>query len=191
MGFFTETRIHFGNSALDKKAVRFIRKSYYKNFSGVKSIGIVWDASKINEFPVLSRFHQSMHERNIEVTIIGYYAGKELPDQFTAIRFLTCIRRNELSFLYHPDSPEAEKFINTRFSILIDINFDNIFPLTCISVLSRADFKIGLMDNTNNHEIFDLMMDIKKPVKVDEYLTQVIRYLEMINSDSKVKAETI
>jgi hypothetical protein len=35
------------------------------------------------------------------------------------------------------------------------------------------------------------MMELKKPVKVDEYLTQVIHYLEMINSESTVKAETI
>jgi hypothetical protein len=132
-----------------------------------------------------------MHDRNIDVTIIGYYPEKELPNQLTAIRFLTCIRKNEVNFVYHPVSAETDKFINTRFNILIDINFDKIFPLTCVTVLSKAGFKVGLLDTKNNNDIFDLMMELKKPVNVEEYLIQVIFYLEMINSESTVKAETV
>jgi hypothetical protein len=191
MGFLTETRINFGNSVLARKTSRFTRKPYYRNFSDVRNIGIVWDASKTQEFPVLSRFHQKMHDRNIDVTIIGYYPEKELPNQLTAIRFLTCIRKNEVNFVYHPVSAETDKFINTRFNILIDINFDKIFPLTCVTVLSKAGFKVGLLDTKNNNDIFDLMMELKKPVNVEEYLIQVIFYLEMINSESTVKAETV
>jgi hypothetical protein len=191
MGFFTDTRLHFGNLVLAKKASRFTRKPYYRNFFNVRNIGIVWDASKIQEFPVLSRFHQKMHDRNIDVTVIGYYPGKELPDQYTAIRFLTCLRKEEVNFFYLPVSAEADKFTGIRFDILIDINFDNIFPLACVTVLSKAGFKVGLLDTKRNSDIFDLMMELKKPVNVEEYLTQVILYLEMINSESTVKAETI
>lgn len=191
MGFFNETRLQFGNSILDKKTSRFIRKPFYRNFANVRNIGIVWDASKPEEFTILAKFYQKMHERNIDVTIIGYYPGKELPDQYTAIRYLTCMKKREINFFYIPVSAEAEKFINTRFNLLIDINFDKLFPLTCISALSKADFKVGLLDPKDNSDTFDLMMELKKPVKVDEYLTQVIHYLEMINSESTVKAETI
>jgi hypothetical protein len=48
--------------------------------------------------------------------------------------------------------------------------------------LSNARLKIGLFDSTNGNTAFDLMMDIKKPVNVDDYLNQVIHYLEMIKS---------
>ncbi len=191
MGFFTETRLYIGNSILDKKASRFARKPFYRNFANVRNIGIVWDASKPEEFTILAKFYQKMHERNIDVTVIGYYQGKELPDQYTAIRYLTCIRKREVNFFYMPVSAEADKFINTRFNLLIDINFDKQFPLTCISVLSKAGFRVGLLDTENYSDIFDLMMELKKPVKIDEYLTQVIHYLEIINSESTVKAETI
>jgi len=191
MGFFTETRINIGNSILTKKASRFTRKTYYRNFTGVRNIGIVWDASKTEEFAILSRFYQKMHDRNIDVTVIAYFPGKELPDQYTAIRYLTCIRKDEINFFYLPVSPEADKFINIRFNILIDINFRKIFPLTCISVLSRAGFKVGLLDKENNSDTFDLMMELKRPINIEDYLTQVIHYLEMINAEQKVKAETI
>jgi len=191
MGFFTETRMHIGNSILAKKASRHSRKPYYRNFGDVKTIGIVWDASRSEEFASLSKFYQQMHDRNIEVFIIGYYQGKELPNQYTAIRYLTCLREKEVNFFYLPLTPEADKFINTRYNILIDVNFNRIFPLTWMTVLSKAGFKVGLTDHVNHNDPFDLMIELKRPVKIDEYLTHVIHYLEMINADATVKVETI
>ena len=45
-------------------------------------------------------------------------------------------------------------------------------------------FKVGLFESETTDTPFDLMMDIKNPVDVDNYLNQVIHYLEMINSDN-------
>lgn len=184
MELFRDTRLKIGNSVLAKKLSRIKRKSSYQGFEHIKKIGIAWDASKIDDFASLSRFHQKMSERNIDVKILGYYPGKELPDQLTAIRFLACVRRKELSFFYIPSSSEAETFINTRFDILIDINFDRVFPLKYITALSSAAFKTGLFISEEDSSTFDLMMEIKKPIQVDHYLTQVVHYLEMINSKS-------
>ena len=36
---------------------------------------------------------------------------------------------------------------------------------------------------------FDLMMELKKPVNVEDYLNQVIHYLEMINSGTVQKVD--
>jgi len=182
MELFKNIRLKLGQSALKKKMSHTRRKVNYSNIALVKNIGIVWDASKTADFPGLSRFHQKMHERNIEVTIIGYFPGKELPDQYTAIRYLTCIRKTELSYDYHPIAREADEFSRTRFDILIDINFDKLFPLQYISSLSNAGFKVGLAESGSSDPVFDLMIEIKKPVDVEAYLSQVMHYLEMINS---------
>ena len=90
---------------------------------------------------------------------------------------------------YVPVSSEAEKFINTMFDILIDINFEKVFPIHFISSLSKASFKVGLFDKETNNSTFDLMMELKKPVHVEDYLANVIRYLEMINSGSLEQAD--
>ncbi|MBP1666921.1 MAG: hypothetical protein H6Q23_1781 [Bacteroidetes bacterium] len=185
MEFFENTRLKIGNSILVKKMERARRKTYYSEISQVKNIGIVWDASKTKEFGFLSRFHQKMHEeRNIEVKIIGYYPGKELPDQYTALRYLSCIRKNELNLFYTPVSTETDYFIKTRFDVLIDINFEKIFPLNYITSLSVSSFKVGIYDSVNNSSNFDLMIELKKPYQVDKYLDEVIHYLEMIKSGS-------
>ena len=184
MELFKNTRLKIGNSILSKRAAKVNRKIYYSNITEVKSIGIVWDASKTKDFSYLSKFHQKMHERNIEVKIIGYYGGKELPDQYTALRYLSCIRKNEINYFYIPVSTETEFFIKNRFDVLIDINFDNIFQLHYITSLSLASFKVGLFDKERNSSSMDLMIELKKPYQVENFLNEIIRYLEMIKSES-------
>jgi len=189
MELFREIRLKIGHSILSKKTGKVKRKVYYSNISRIKNIGIIWDASKTEDFLSLSEFHQSMNERNINVTILGYYPGKELPDKYTALRYLSCIRRKEISFFYIPLSEEADSFSNKMFDILIDINFEKLFPLSYISALSKASFKVGLFDPVTNSNTFDLMIELKKPVAVKDYLTNVVHYLEMINSGSSVKID--
>jgi hypothetical protein len=187
MELFRNTRLKIGNSILLKKIARARRTISYTDISRIKKIGIIWDATRTIDFSTLSRFHQKMHERGVDVKVLGYYPGKELPDQYTAIRFLSCIRRKELSFFYVPLSTEADVFMNTRFDVLIDINFDRVFPLRYMTALSSSFFKVGLFGSEADSSVFDLMMEIKKPVQVENYLTQVIHYLEMINSGSTAK----
>jgi len=186
MELFENTRLKIGNSIFSKNILKTKRKVTYGGIHLIKKIGIVWDASKTGEFSGLSKFHQKMQERNIDVKILGYYPGKELPDQLTAIRFLSCIKRKELNFFYIPVSTEADVFISTKFDILIDINFDRMFPLQYITKLSAASFKVGLFYSEADSSTFDLMMEIKKPVQVENYLAQVIHYLEKINSGSTI-----
>ena len=187
MELFKNIRLKIGLSKLTKKLGKMTRKVSYSNFSQIKNIGIVWNASNTSDFLSLSKFHQKMHEKNIEVKILGYFSGKELPDQYTAIRYLTCLRRQELNFFYTPESTEANSFINNRFDVLIDLNFNKIFTLNYITVLSVASFKVGLYESERIDSPFDLMMDIKNSVNTDNYMDQVVHYLEMINSGADAK----
>ena len=182
MELFKNIRLKIGNSILAKKLANTRRKVFYSDFSHIRSIGIVWDASDTSSFASLSKFYQKMHEKNIEVKILGYFPGKELPDIYTAIRYLTCFRKKELNMFYHPISFETDYFIRNRFDILIDINFKKSIPLLYITSLSNASFKVGLFESESDGTPFDLMMDIKNPVDVDNYLSQIVHYLKMINS---------
>lgn len=182
MELFKNIRLKIGKAILTKKMARTKRKMYYSNISKVQNIGIAWDASKPDDFACLSRFYQKMHERNIKVKILCYFPGKNLPDQYTAIRYLTCIRKKEINFFSYPVSSETNTFISNRFDILIDINFKKLFPLQYISSLSNAGFKVGLFESETMDTPFDLMMEIKNPVDVENYLNQIIHYLEMMNS---------
>ncbi|MBA4321574.1 MAG: hypothetical protein C0408_02030 [Odoribacter sp.] len=189
MEMFKNTRLNRGKAILRKKMARMKRTRFKGNIRNAKTIGLVWDASNPDDFPALSWFHQNMAEKKTDVKILGYFPGKHLPDKLTAIRYLTCLKKDDISFTFRPVSPETETFINTRFDILIDINFKDLFPLRYISYLSLAGFKVGIFDNANENSPYDLMMEFNKSTDINTYLTQVIFYLEMINAGSNNKGE--
>ena len=182
MEMFRNFRLSRGKSVLRKKLSRLKRKKFRGNILSAKKLAILWGASRPDEFSVISQFHQKMTERNIETRVLGYYPEKQLPDKLTAVRFLTCLKPDDISFTYRPVSREANEFINTSFDILIDTNFKNVFPLEYISSLSVAGFKVGIFDNNYENAPFDLMIDVKKNSDLNNYLTEVVHYLEMINT---------
>jgi hypothetical protein len=182
MELFKNIRLKIGDAILRNKIARTKRKIHYSSINEVKNIGIVWDASKIEDFTCLSKFYQKMHENKTDVKIMGYFPGNNLPNQLTAVRFLSIIKKEELNVFYHPVSSDSNSFVGRRFDVLIDLNFKKLLPLQYISSLSNAGFKVGLFDSDNRNTPFDLMMDLKSPVNVEDYLNQVIHYLEMINS---------
>jgi hypothetical protein len=182
MELFKQIRLKIGDVILRNKIAGKKRKAHYSNINQVKNIGIVWDASKIDDFVCLSRFYQKMQENKTNVKILGYFDGKNLPNQFTAIRYLSIVKKEELNLFYHPVSADTHTFVNNRFDVLIDINFKKLLPLQYISSLSNAGFKVGLFDSETIDTPFDLMMDLKGPVNVEDYLNHIVHYLEMINS---------
>jgi len=188
MELFKNIRIKIGDSILINKVARTKRRTSYSNLKDVKSIGIIWDASLTDNFIILSRFYQKMNEVKTDVKILGYYSGKNLPNQYTAIRYLSIVKDEELNIFYHPVSSEANAFISKRFDVLIDLNFKKLLPLQYISSLSNASFKVGLFEPGIKNSHFDLMLEIKNPANMEDYLNQVIHYLGMINSGTVQKA---
>lgn len=182
MAIFRNFRLSRGRAVLRRRFARMNRTKFKGNITNAKTMGLVWDATKPDDFAVLSRFHQKMHERSIDLSIISYYPGNEVPDRITAIRYLTCLKQQDLNFFYRPSSPEVEQFLKRPFDILIDTNFKDVFQLEYISCLSNAGFKVGLFNNKYQNNPFDLMLEVRTSTDIEEYLDQVIHYLEMINT---------
>jgi len=188
MKLFGSIRLKIGESILRNKVASKKRKISYSNIGQVKNIGIVWDASRMEDFACLSRFVQKMNDNKTEVRLLGYFPGKNLPVQYTAVRYLSIIKEEELNTFFLPVSGEANNFITRHFDILIDMNFKNLLPLRYLTSLSDAALKVGLFDAGSKNPYFDLMMEIKNPVNVENYLDQIIHYLGMINSEPIQKA---
>ena len=189
MELFRNIRLNIGRSILSKRLASSKRTLNYSSFSIVKTIGIVWDATKTEDYTILSRFSQKMHERDIEVELFAYFPVKTIPDKFTAVKNLTILKRDNLNFFYMPVSNDAEIFINKVFDVLIDINFNQLFQLNCITSLSKSAFKVGLSDNKAPGSPFDLILGMNPTVDLNEYLVQVLLYLEMIKNGKPLTAK--
>ena len=170
MELFRNIRLKIGRSILSKRLASSKRTLNYSSFSIVKTIGIVWDATKTEDYTLLSRYSQ-------------------IPDKFTAVKNLTILKRDNLNFFYMPVSNDAEIFINKVFDVLIDINFNQLFQLNCITSLSKSAFKVGLSDNKAPGSPFDLILGMNPTVDLNEYLVQVLLYLEMIKNGKPLTAK--
>ena len=129
MELFRSLRIRAGSNILRKKSLKVKRKRDFVNLKKAARIGIVWDIIKNDDLAAISDFILKMNERGIKVDIIGFFHGKQLPDNLTALRYITCLKREDLSFLYRPKTVEADRFINSAFDILIEISFRDCLPV--------------------------------------------------------------
>jgi len=180
-------RLKAGNILLRRKVSQRKRKKSYTNFAVSKSIGIVWDAADPEDFKILSLFHKKMHERDIDVKILGYFPGNHLPDSYTAVRYLTCLKKKDVDLFFRPISDDVNDFIKFPFDILIDVNFKKSFPLYFVTSMSVAGIKVGLFDPETDRTPLDLMLELKNPVDIDAFLRHVIVYLEMIKNGPEIK----
>lgn len=172
-----------GRNLLLRKSLKQKRKTRYSSFSYVRSIGLVWDASDTSGFKVISEFHRKMQERKISVSVLGYFPGRELPGTYTAVSYLTCLKRDDLGFTYLPVATDAESFVRKDHDVLIDLNFKKILPLQYISYLSKSHFKVGIKDPDGDpvSSPFDLMLEIRQH-DIKAFLDEAVRYLEMIDA---------
>lgn len=181
MEIFNGIRKFIGGLILNQRLKRTRRYKKFNNLHNSHKIGIVWDGSNTTDFEALKDFYHEMQKINIQVDIVCYYPKKILPDEYTLIRYLTCIKSSELNFFFIPQSNDIEEFINTPYEILIDINNNNYFPAKYVTVLSRAEFKVGAESSPYN-DMLDMTIKIARLDDPAYYLQQVKHYLEMINT---------
>ena len=82
--------------------------------------------------------------------------------------------------------PKPRNFFQCSTSIRLNVKAS---PKTISGRTSNAAFKVGLSEPESNNYPFDLMMEIKKPVDIDNYLNQIIHYLEMIKDETDKKVD--
>lgn len=179
-----EIRHKIGNSILRKKSVKISRKASYKGLDFIKSIAVIWNYD-LKDLYNLEDFYKRMKERNIDVKVISYHPEKSITENLSSAAYLKCFGRKDVDLFFIPVKSEADKLLNEKFDILIDMNFDKKLPLKYISALSDASFKVGLYESEGDSSIYDLMIDLHKPVDSAIYLDQTIHYLEMIKPIQK------
>lgn len=181
MELFKGIRQFIGRKIMISRTSRLRRNKRFNNLHNAHKIALVWSAENEDDLAIINNFYREMQKREVQTDIICYYPGHILPDNLTALRHINCFKLSDLNYIYIPVSPGIIEFINTPYEILIDINFENHFPLQWITALSVAELKIGTVDAGNSY-LMDMTFDLNEKKETAYYLDQVKRYLEMINT---------
>lgn len=156
------------------------RKPSRFNFKEIKTVGILFDATKPDDFELVKRYVLYLREHHKRIKAIGFFTTKHIPEMAFSKLEYDFFSPKELNWFGKPSSILIQNFIEEEYDLLIDLNNYNLFPLKYISALSKANFKVGKY-HKNDLEIYDFMIDSDDTKSLKYFLRQVDTYITMLN----------
>lgn len=171
-----------GGRVLAKKLARQKRVPFFENFTSVKTVGILFNATENENLELVKRYVRYLKEEGKKVKVIGFFSTKEIPDiTYSRVEY-DFFSKKDLNWYLKPALDED--FINQEFDLLIDLNIHEDFPLYYIAALSKAKFKIGRYSAGNS--IYDLMIEVPLDKGIKYLLRNIDHYLLLINKKEKI-----
>lgn len=172
-------QLSLGKLKLKKEKKKLNRNIKAFSLSNASTIGVLYNATNRNDYEVVKKFIHYLKEERKDVLALGYINSKNSEDIVKPHLNYQFFDNNNLSKIKVPTGNDVVNFMNKSFSILIDLNTEDCFPLEYISTLSRAKFKVGAIGQYRNEEC-DLTIDISQNKSLDYLIIQIKHYLKMI-----------
>jgi len=179
VNIISKIQLVVGNFVLKKKIKHLRRTIKVHNFKTAKRIGIVFNATKQDDYRQVSGFVKNIHDRGIEVKVLGFVNDKDVPNEYLFKKNFSYFLKKSLNWYRKPVNYEVEKFLKEKFDIVIDFSLDNDYLFNYIMALSPSRFKVGKFKEPNNY--YDFMIRINKDKDLKYFIEQARHYLEIIN----------
>ena len=179
---FSGLRHRIGEYILNNKMKEIVRFKEYNNFTSSKSIGVIFNATKLDAFYLARDFIVDLRKKSINTVGMGYALTREAADFFgnnqeKYEKGIDVFSVNNVNWFFKPNNPLTDEFCNQEFDILIDMSMGHDLPLRYIVGLSRAKMKIGNADAENPYYDFTIRMSENNP---KDYIKQITHYLDSI-----------
>lgn len=180
MKLFENIRRNSGLSALRKQAKELKRSKLVHNLTTARRVGIVTYINNLKDFDEVFNLLNFFGGLHIQVCILGYYPGKEIPQQLLMRKGTNIFCKKETNWYGKPITPVVDEFCNTEFDILLDLTLDEVFPIRWVSSMSRSRFRVGALSYEGNP--FDLIINIEKSKGIAYLIEQTKYYLNLLNN---------
>lgn len=177
---FQKFKLKVGHRKLRKSLKGVTRNRLVYNLDSARHVGILFNATPMDIYNPIKAFSHELEARGINVEMLAFYGGKELPASYISYKKIYFFTKKELNWYKKPKDPVVDEFAQKEFDILIDLSMDEVFPLQWIATLSRAKFKVGNLSYYGTPN--DLIINIKPGEDIEYLLSQVKHYLELINN---------
>ena len=179
MNTFSKIQFIVGNFVLKKKLKQLTRIKKVNNLKTAKRIGVIFNATKQDDYKHVSGFVKYIQDRGIEVKVLGFVNDKDVPNEYLMKKNFSYFLNKSLNWYRKPVNFEVEKFLKEKFDIIIDFSLDNDYLFNYIIALSPSRFKVGKFKEPNNH--YDFMIKLNKDKDLKYFIEQARHYLEVIN----------
>ncbi|NOU18916.1 MAG: hypothetical protein HOO91_15280 [Bacteroidales bacterium] len=169
-----------GLKALSKSLRTLQRNKFVHNLVTARKIAIVGLVNNNKDFDEINSLQKFLTEKNMQVEILLYYPGKEIPQQLLLRKGINIFNRNEVNWYGKPLIPFVDQFCRVEYDILIDLSLVEQFPIRWISSLSRSKFKVGSHSYVGNP--YDLIINVDNKKEIPYLSEQIIHYLNILNN---------
>jgi hypothetical protein len=177
---FDNIKRNTGLSALNKSLRTVKRNKFVHNLVTARKVAIIGVINNTKDFDDITVLQKFLLDKNIQVEILVYFPGKEIPQQLLLRKGINIFNKNEVNWYGKPQLTFIDNFCKEEYDILIDLSMIELFPIRWIATLSRSKFKVGSLSYTGNPYELIITIDNKKEIS---YLSeQVIHYLNLINN---------
>lgn len=156
---------------LAKLARNVSRKPVFPDVSKAKVIGVLYHPSQKEALNYLKSYFNRE-----QIIFRGFCVFEENSNPHPDANSLTV---KDLNFWGLPKSEAVRDFIEMKFDILLNISLNQNLVLDYITLLSRAQFKVGSSPDEKNY--FDLNINIGEKQDVMFLVKQQIFYLAQLN----------
>jgi hypothetical protein len=180
MSIAKSIRSVLGRRKFQRELQELKREPESVSFEEANNIGIIYDATDERDSEAVKNYMKNIRSAfKKDIHAIGYVDRKNLHSSQYAQFGLDYFSQKDLNFKMIPVSPTVKNFINEKFDILINISYRKSLPLTYITALSKARFKVGAFSNINNDGL-DMMVKVNGEPTVKIVLEEIERFLRII-----------
>jgi hypothetical protein len=163
------------------------RYKKYIHLDEAENIGILFDASNEENYKLAFNFARTLTNKQRKCKALGFVNNNTIPHYCHPRLSFDYFTLKDLNWYNKPVSPFVKDYIQTEFDISINLDIGNNNSLNYISGLSKAHFKVGRY-NEKNTDLYDLMLDMKEPVELPLFITELNHYLAILKTSSRRKA---
>jgi hypothetical protein len=158
------------------------RKPIARNLAEAGKIGIVYLATDEAAYNHVRNYVKKLKEELglHRIQCLGYADQKDLPHYLIPKLNFDPFCQRDLNWYRIPGGNTANNFIAEEFEVLIDLSMEDYLPLQYVVARSKARFKVGRYSDFGKR-FLDMMIDMAGAQSLPQLITQVDKYLLMIN----------
>ncbi len=183
MKFFSKLKQAVGQFVLNKEIPKVKRERNIVNLDNARTVGIIYILKDEHTYNQITRFVKFLQDKQISTKAIGYFDGNIKPIYAIEKLSLDFYNRKDINWYGKPSGNYVNDFLKQEFDILIDLTLSDSYPTKYLAALSVAKFKVG-KGGKDKDKIFDFMIKLNNDTTLDEFISLLTLYLEIINKKS-------
>lgn len=174
-------QLKLGQIFLNRRKKKMHRKVKAFGMDKASKIGVIYNATNRSDADLVKKFVQYLKEERKEVSSLGYIDAKDASEMVKPYLNFSFFDNSQLSKTLIPNGKIVDDFLKTPYSILIDLTTSNSFPISYISTLSQARFKVGANGDYRD-DTCDMVINIDNDKRLEYLIIQLKHYLKMIQN---------